>query len=361
MNTISARMELWQIRDNNQLNKGNQERKGEQMRPGNLSQTVWRRSVSNQLKEESDKALISFSPCEACSGIQGEDQELVMAEATLCDASEQVAVYAIMKAVQDLVTRGAEVQDVCVTYTFPTSVKESVVIRMMDAVQKFCKEQKLTLSGVKAQVQPGVILHVAHVVATGKVLHRTLLEGLSATPGQEVILCGSLALEGMERIVDTSEKELGQRFIPTFLYQMKALKEELYQPETIRGAWAYVTAMRQIGSGGIFGQLWSLADEAKVGFSLELSQMTLCQETIEVCEFYRLNPYQMTSTGAILMITDRGEELLQYLHATGCRATRLGLLEEGNTKIVCNGTEIRYVDRPAPDELSLWQEERLEK
>lgn len=331
------------------------------MRPGNLTQTVWKRSVCNQLKKESKQAEISFGAAECCSATKVGEQTIVTAEATLSDRSEQIAVYAMIKAINDLFTRGAEVVSVQVSYTFPTTVKESVIIRMMDAVKEFTREQQVTLAGLKAQVQPGVVMNQVHVVALGKVVQEDLLTPEQVKPGQELILCGSLALEGMERIVDTSEKELGQRFIPGFLHQMKELKSELLQREAIRAAWGHVTAMRQIGSGGILAALWELAEATKVGLKVELLQMTVCQETIEVCEFYRLNPYQMTSTGAILMVTEHGEELLQQLRAQGVRAARLGTLEEGTTKVILNGNETRYLDRPAPDELCLWQEERLQQ
>ena len=72
---------------------------------------------------------------------------------------------------------------------------------------------------------------------------------------------------------------------------------------------------------------------------------------IEVCEHFRLNPYQLTSIGSMLMVTDKGEELADALMKEGIKASVIGRLAEGNDKIICNGEEIRYVDRPAPDEI----------
>lgn len=331
------------------------------MGPGNLSQTVWKRSVLNQMKTESEQALLPFLMAEPCSAVKVGEETLVTAQADLWDESEQIGVYAIIKAINDLLVRGAKLQYVQVSFTFPMSIKESVIIRMMDGVKIFCREHDIALVGMKAQVQSGVILKGVHVAASGMLVREELLFFQNVLPGQEIILCGSLALEGMERMVDSCEKELKERFIPAFLQQMKGLRKELLQEKATMAAWGYVTAMRQIGNGGIWAELWSIAEMAKTGLKVELSQMTLCQETIEVCEYYRRNPYQMTSTGAILMITEQGEALMNILREQGVRASRLGVLEEGNKKIVLNGEEVRYLDRPAPDELGLWQEERLQK
>ena len=64
--------------------------------------------------------------------------------------------------------------------------------------------------------------------------------------------------------------------------------------------------MRQVGEGGIFAALYRLAKEADTGLVVDLKAMPVRQETIEICEYYKLNPYQLASTGNILMICDDG-------------------------------------------------------
>ena len=83
----------------------------------------------------------------------------------------------------------------------------------------------------------------------------------------------------------------------------------------------------------------------------DMKKLSIKQETIEVCEHFRLNPYQLTSVGCMLMVTDKGEELADALTKEGIKASVIGRLTESNDKIISNGEEIRYVDRPAPDEL----------
>ncbi|MFQ9346198.1 MAG: AIR synthase-related protein [Coprococcus sp.] len=74
-----------------------------------------------------------------------------------------------------------------------------------------------------------------------------------------------------------------------------------------------VSAMHPIGEGGILAALWDMAEGAGIGLSVEMKKMTVRQETIEVCEVFHLNPYQLTSTGAVLMVTPKGEELKERL------------------------------------------------
>ena len=48
-----------------------------------------------------------------------------------------------------------------------------------------------------------------------------------------------------------------------------------------------------------------------------------------------------------------------FLNA-GVPAVRIGFVKEQNARTLVNGEETRYLDRPAPDELSRWWKERKE-
>ena len=62
--------------------------------------------------------------------------------------------------------------------------------------------------------------------------------------------------------------------------------------------------------------LWELSETAGIGFEIDMPQIALKQETVEICEFYRLNPYLMTSAGSYLILTDAGEAVIRALEET---------------------------------------------
>ena len=57
---------------------------------------------------------------------------------------------------------------------------------------------------------------------------------------------------------------------------------------------------------------------------IEMSRISIRQECVEVCEYYHLNPYQMTSAGTVLMVTRDGNALVRCLEESGARASVLG-------------------------------------
>ena len=82
-----------------------------------------------------------------------------------------------------------------------------------------------------------------------------------------------------------------------------------------------------------------------------MKKLSILQETVEVCEYYRFNPYQLTSTGCLLITTDEGEALADELKQNGIAASVIGKMTDNNDKMLHNGEEVRYIDRPAPDEI----------
>ena len=119
-----------------------------------------------------------------------------------------------------------------------------------------------------------------------------------------------------------------------------------------------ITAVFQAGSGGILAALWEMAETLHTGFETDMSSISIRQETVEICEFYRLNPYQMASSGSFLIVTEDAGRVIEILEKAGARAVRLGVIKAQNARVITSGEEVRYLDRPAPDELELWQARR---
>lgn len=175
---------------------------------------------------------------------------------------------------------------------------------------------------------------------------------LTARAGQDIVYAGWAGLEGMLWIIGEKEAELRERFTPAFIGQMKAYDSELCGLSKIAVADAMgVSVIRQVSRGGILASLWDLAKDTELGLNLDLKKIAVRQETIEVCEYFRLNPYQLASGGSFLMLAENGEALADALNQKGIQAAVIGQLTDSNDKVIHNGEDMRYIDRPAPDEL----------
>ena len=143
-----------------------------------------------------------------------------------------------------------------------------------------------------------------------------------------------------------------ERFIPAFLNKLETYQNELYAvPAIEKSRCRMISAMHPIAEGGILGALWEMAEGAGIGLSVDMRKIAIRQETIEVCECFHLNPYQLTSTGCILLVTEHGEELAERLRIENLSAEVIGYTTDSAERVLMNGGEKRYLDRPAQDEL----------
>ena len=100
--------------------------------------------------------------------------------------------------------------------------------------------------------------------------------------------------------------------------------------------------MHDITEGGVYGALWEVAEASSVGIEVDISKIPIKQETIEICEFYNLNPYELISSGSLLIVLDKGNDLVAKLKEKGISAAVIGKTTTGQDKIATNGEYKRF-------------------
>ena len=122
-------------------------------------------------------------------------------------------------------------------------------------------------------------------------------------------------------------------------------------PEAAVAVKSGVAAMHDVTEGGIFGALWEMAQASGVGLEIYLKKIPLKQETVEICEFFGINPYELISSGSMLMAAEDGNLLVMNLKKAGIAAALVGKATKGNDRVLINGEERRFLEPPKVDEL----------
>lgn len=288
-----------------------------------------------------------------CFGIACGDEEAILNSHTVLYGDEKdLGVFALARVMNDLATRGAKTVGMSVHIMLPPYAYESRLKAMMESVEQAGSEHGVQVLCAKAEVSPAVTKAVVSMTGVGVYRKGNLLRSSMGKAGQDIILLKWIGLEGTFRVMREKEEDLKKRFVHTFLNRVPQLERELFSEEEIFLARDYgASAMHQITDGGILGALWELAEASEIGMNVDLKQMSIRQETVEICEFCHLNPYQLTSAGSVLIIAERGEELVSRYEELGIKATLLGKTTADAARVIVNGEEKRFLDRPAPDEL----------
>lgn len=323
------------------------------MKVGKVSQTVLKRSILKTLQFQREEAIIEPSIEEMCYGIEVKDGEQVLSTSVALYGNEKdLGVFALAQVVNDLATRGAKAVGVSVHIMLPPYAYESRLKAMMEHIEGAGSAHAVQILCAKAEISPAINKAIVYMNGVGVLKKGELLQSNMGKADQDIVLLKWIGLEGTFRVMREKEEELSKRFVPTFLNQIQMLEPEIFSEKALFLAKDFgVSAMHQITSGGILAALWEFAESSDVGMEVDLKKMSIKQETVEVCEYFHLNPYQLTSAGSILIATDRGEELVSKFAEEGIWATVLGRTTVDKARVILGGEEKRFLDRPAADEL----------
>ncbi|MCD8364737.1 MAG: hypothetical protein LUC83_02775 [Clostridiales bacterium] len=172
-----------------------------------------------------------------------------------------------------------------------------------------------------------------------------------AKPGDDILVTKWIGLEGTVRIARQKKQELLRRF-PLFMIEEAVGFSCLLQVlAEVKLAAKQSTPRLELAAGGVFGGLWEFAEYAGVGLEISLKKIPIRQETIEICNFYDINPYLLLSGGSLLLAAKDGHGLADQLRAAGIFAAVVGKAAAGNDRVVLNGDGRRFLEPPRWDEV----------
>lgn len=336
------------------------------MKTGKISESILKRSVfgkiKNQIKNGETSEGFSCSVQkgagvgEDCAFLAWEDTEKILTAVSTQTMSLPVkrgAYLAVMAAANNLAASGASPKAVTLALTLPEEAEETLLREEMDQAEECCRELGLQIVGGHTEVSAAVRSPVITATVTGALASRSHgREESTEITHLDIVMSKWIGIEGISIVVREKEDELLKRFSSRFLEM--AREQERYLSVAKEAAIALksnVYAMHDVRSGGILGALWELSQKLGVGLSIDLKKIPVKQETIEVCEFFDLNPYELLSGGALLVATADGAGLVRKLAEAGVPASLLGRTDKSNDKVVKNGEETRYLGPAGTDEI----------
>lgn len=179
-------------------------------------------------------------------------------------------------------------------------------------------------------------------------------------PGQDLVLAGYIGLYGTVLAVNMGRERLARTLSQGYLEEAsELLKYRVSASDATEDP--NVTAAEEVGEGGIFAALWNLAQRGHLGLQADFQEIAVRQETIEVCEVFDLNPYQLYSGGCFLLAADQGTKVSFSLRQKGIPARVIGVFTEDHDRVIVNGEGRRYLTKPCPDEIYRFMDMEDEK
>lgn len=260
----------------------------------------------------------------------------------------------VAQVVNGVIAQGGEPVGLMCTIFMPEKLREIKLKMIMREIEAQCKVQNIELCGGHTEVTDNVIQPMISFTCIGQADETSVKSAKRITPKMDIVMTKWIGLSGTKMILSNRREELEQRFQRSFLDRMNDFDK--YYTCDIEGNIANlpeygVVAMHDVGVGGIKGALWEIASAAKVGIEVHFDKIGVKQETIELCEFCGLNPYEMYSTGVMLMVTNNGEKLVDRLREEGIVAEVIGNVTEDNDRVIIKNDDRRFLTPPIGDEI----------
>lgn len=170
----------------------------------------------------------------------------------------------------------------------------------------------------------------------------------------DVVISKWVGMNATATIIKEHYKELRGRYSEMFLEEGLDLATLLSVSKEIQfGQSEFCHGYVEAGFGGIYGALFQLGYEADLGFRIDLHKIPIQSSTIEIAEFYHLNPYLLYSKGTVAFAVPHGDLAVEQLNQMGIEANVVGHMTKEKGRIVYLNEEEKYLTPARRDEVFL--------
>lgn len=307
------------------------------MKLGNVSGSVKKRSIDQQIKSAKrtgKNGAGDFCAIFASSAIYG-DCEIAL-ERTFQRAYDAAIVAGMTQLSANL------------HLWMPLEASEDELRRKVRAFDRLCAEKEIVLSDICCE-NSRIVNQILMEVSVAGAKREIKREGYTEL---DVVAVGYAGCEGSMILAEKEEKLLLTRYPARMLHEAKGFSDLLGRiPEAATAIRSNICMARVVGEGGILSALWDLADTAGVGLNIDWKAVPVKQETIEICNFLDLNPYELLSGGSMVIFCEEASEIVEKLREEGIPAAYIGRTTQSKDRVLCVDGERRFMEPGITDEL----------
>lgn len=228
-----------------------------------------------------------------------------------------------------------------------TNFDESKLRKISVSLKKVADKLSITIERVSVFVEErsniGIIIR-----GIGKLKNSTVTpwQNQEIFRGQDIILTGYLGETEGNLLFKNEFEKLKKAFPKVFIERLKTEREDRLPFIEVEIAPFYAVTSMASCEKGLEATLWNLGDRNLVGLEIFEERLPYTQETIELAEYFNINPLEMYSEGAYILTSFRGEELVHALREKGLNAVSIGKVTEDKKRIIKFDNEERFIVTP---------------
>ena len=316
------------------------------MKPGKVSESILKRAVIKQLSSKNQNVINSAAiGNDAALIVVSENKYMLSSTETVIDNYEYQKARALIRAANNVLAGGGIPKYAQVSIVLPTSSTEADLRNLFKEYVDAAKSMKIALTGGHTEVSEVILEPMVTVTVIGESDKAYSLKNIQ--PGEDIVMSKAVGLEGSYLLASKQKEFFETRFAKSYIAKSLQYIDSISVYNEAAVAIKHgVTAMHDISENGIFGALWEIGEGGNCGLTVDIKSVNIYQETIELCEYFDINPYKIPSQGALLMITPNGESLVEALKEAGIDGTVIGKITSGHDRVIVNEDETRFLEPP---------------
>jgi hydrogenase expression/formation protein HypE len=241
----------------------------------------------------------------------------------------------------------------------PENADRNIVEIICTKMDEAARNLRIAIAGGHCEVTPKLKNPIVVGCAMGVTQKEKYVTAGGAKPMDKLILTKSAGIEGTAILASDREKQLKKAVeasvlekARSFFDHISVVKEAVTAINT-----GGVNAMHDPTEGGIFGGIQEVADASNLGVKIFEEKIPIQPETIKICQFFKIDPLQLISSGALLISArpEFADKILESLRRNRIHASVIGEFNENpavRTFERRNGT-VEILPRPLADHLWL--------
>jgi hydrogenase expression/formation protein HypE len=286
------------------------------------------------------------------------NKSLIVSMDPITGAIAQIGWLAVNINANDVATFGVKPAFFSSCILLSEDSRRQTVEAICSQMDKASKALGMAIIGGHCEVTPGLANPIVIGCAMGIAERGKYVTAGGAKAGDKLILTKSAGVEGTAILATEHYELLREKGVSAellksaqkFFEKISVVKEAVLAFET-----GGVDAMHDPTEGGVLGGVHEMADASNLGVKVFEEKIPIAEETIEICNFFKIDPLQLISSGALLIASKGGfaEKIVQRLREHGIAASIIGEFLASVTErfiIRKDGTE-EALPRPESDHL----------
>lgn len=304
---------------------------------GKLDNDFLQKAVIDLLNYHRSEVKVRAKIGEDCAVVDFGDYDCVISTDPITASINDIGRLSIHISCNDIASNGVEPLAIVLAVMLPEGTLEDELIKIMKDASEAAANVNVEIIGGHTEVTASVNQPVIVSTAFGRTRSDKTISIKNIKDDDVILLTKKAGMEGTGIIAserrDALKGFLSEEEIATALDMLDNVS---VVKEGLAAAIDGTHYMHDVTEGGVLGALWEIMYSAGFGADIYEKSIPVDEVTFKVCEFYKINPLRLISSGAMLILADKNKvkSVIDSLSAEGIDVNIIGKVSNSEKTVI---------------------------